>query len=183
LLGPKGASAIFGPQKGADENMVEKLDLGLKNLYTVAKEKTGIDIFTTPGGGAAGGAGAGVVMFLGGVLKPGIELMLNAVKFDLALPGTNLVITGEGRIDGQSVDGKAISGVAKHAKKFDIPVVAIVGGAVDDEISSLYEIGVTSVMTINRLPQSLEDSAPRAKANLGSTIANMMRLIRATSQS
>jgi glycerate kinase len=127
LYGPKGASKVFGPQKGADENMVKELDSALAKLADIVKSQLDIDIADTPGAGAAGGLGYGLMAFCGAKMKPGIETVMDSVGMDDLLDGCDLVITGEGKIDGQSIFGKAPIGVAQRAKKYGVPVLAIVG--------------------------------------------------------
>ena len=117
LYGPTGAACVFAPQKGADEATVVFLDGQLRALAGVIEAKLGRSVAALPGAGAAGGLGAGMVAFLGAQLRPGIEAVLDLVRFDARLDGCDLVLTGEGRLDTQSVRGKVISGVAKHAKE------------------------------------------------------------------
>lgn len=127
LCGPEGAAAVFGPQKGAAAETVRLLDRGLHSLREVVYAETGRDLADVPGAGAAGGFGFGCMALLGGTLRPGIETLLDLTGFDRLLERADLVITGEGRLDGQSLRGKVISGVARRAKGH-VPVIAIVGG-------------------------------------------------------
>lgn len=127
LYGPVGAAHVFGPQKGADGAMVERLDRGLRHLAQVVERDMRISISRVSGAGAAGGMGGGCVAFLRAELKSGIECVLDTVGFDALLEGTDLVITGEGRIDSQSVQGKVISGIARRTKPRSIPLLALVG--------------------------------------------------------
>lgn len=152
LYGPTGAAYVFAPQKGADEATVVFLDGQLRALAGVIEAKLGRSVAALPGAGAAGGLGAGMVAFLGAQLRPGIEAVLDLVRFDARLDGCDLVLTGEGRLDTQSVRGKVISGVAKHAKEKSVPVVAIVGGVLP-EVEDLCDdpaLGLTAVFSINR---------------------------------
>ncbi|MFB5166219.1 glycerate kinase [Parageobacillus toebii] len=154
LTGPKGASAIFGPQKGATPEMVATLDNNLKHYADVIERVLGKQVKDIPGAGAAGGLGAGLLAFLQAELKRGVEIVLETVKFHERIRDASLVITGEGRIDGQTVFGKTPIGVAKAAKRYNIPVIAITGSLSDDSdvvlshgIDALYSIvpGIVSL--------------------------------------
>ena len=128
LYGPQGASYIYGPQKGADQLMVETLDRALRHWAEVICRDLGLDDADIPGAGAAGGLGAGLLAFAGGQLKPGLELVMDALNMDdILASGLDLVITGEGSINGQSLFGKVPVGLARRAKIYGVPVVAIVG--------------------------------------------------------
>src|SRR5690554_195921 len=126
LCGPRGASAVYGPQKGATPEMVEKLDKNLAHFAQKIQETIGQDFKDIPGAGAAGGLGMGLMAFTGAKLMTGIEAILDVVDFDSKVQQAELVITGEGRIDGQSVHGKVPMGVARRAQKYGKPTVAIV---------------------------------------------------------
>lgn len=130
LCGPSGAAYVYAPQKGADEKMVEELDRGLQNFARVVRQHNGVDISSLPGAGAAGGLGGGFVALLCARLERGIDMVLGAMRFDEIIAGCDLVVTGEGRLDSQTVMGKAPSGVLRAASKQGIPCVAI-GGAVE----------------------------------------------------
>ncbi|PDM39499.1 MULTISPECIES: glycerate kinase [unclassified Geobacillus] len=147
LTGPKGASAIFGPQKGATPEMVATLDSNLKHYADVIERVLGKQVKDIPGAGAAGGLGAGLLAFLEAKLKRGVEIVLETVNFHERIQGASLVITGEGRIDRQTIFGKTPIGVAKAAKRHNIPVIAIAGSVSDDSdvvrshgIDALYSI-------------------------------------------
>jgi glycerate kinase len=127
LLGPEGASAIFGPQKGASPGGVVLLEAALAKYRDVLLETIRIDVQDVPGSGAAGGLGAGLVAFCGATLRSGIDIVLDQTGFDAALAGADLVVTGEGRIDAQTRYGKVLSGVLSRARRSGIPVAAIVG--------------------------------------------------------
>jgi len=143
LYGPTGATYTFGMQKGAEGAVLELLDAGLKNMAGVMKRDLGADVAQEPGSGAAGGLGAGVLAFLRGTLKPGIELVLDAANFDVLLENADIVFTGEGRIDWQSAHGKAPVGVAMRAKTKGIPCIALCG-SVGDGAEQVYEKGITA---------------------------------------
>lgn len=181
LYGKNGAAYIFGPQKGADEEKVLLLDAGLRHLADVIAADCGVDVHTVPGGGAAGGFGAGVLAFLSGALRSGIDTILDTVGFDALLSGTDLVITGEGRIDSQSVQGKVISGIAKRTAKADVPLIAIVGGAADDA-DAAYDYGVTAIFTTDRAALPVSALADRAERDYRATLYDVLRLIRTAEQ-
>lgn len=149
LFGPQGAAYVFGPQKGAGAEMLKKLDAGLKNMAEVIRRDLGVDVADIPGAGAAGGLGAAVVAFLGGELKPGIQLLMDAVNFDGILKNTDAVITGEGRIDFQTMHGKVPLGVGLRAKKHGVPCIALCG-AIGDGAEAVYEHGITAVFSAVR---------------------------------
>jgi glycerate 2-kinase len=176
LCGPQGAAAIFGPQKGADEEMVKKLDKNLTHLALIIEEDLGKKIANIPGAGAAGGMGGGMVAFLNSKLQMGIETVLDVVHFDSLLEGSDLVISGEGRIDFQSLRGKVIVGVARRTKRRGIPLIAVVGD-IDDNIDEIYTEGVTAVFSINRKAIPFENARLRCKRDLGLTMDNLMRLM------
>ncbi len=177
LYGEKGAACIFAPQKGADAGAVRLLDEGLIHISKIIKCDLGVDVSAIPGGGAAGGMGAGMVAFLGSSLRPGIETVLDTVGFDRALQGADLVLTGEGRLDTQSLRGKVVIGVARRAKKHGVPVVAVVGGY-DADLDAVNQEGVSAIFSINRLPEPLEVSGPKTRENFALTLRNILRLIR-----
>ena len=177
MYGPAGAAYIFGPQKGADEKMILELDKGLKNLCDVIEKETGKNLKDYPGSGAAGAMGAGMIAFFDSVLQMGIETVLDTVKFDEIIEDADMIFTGEGRIDTQSLRGKVVIGVGKRAKNKDIPVTVIAGGAANN-IDDAYDMGVTSIFTINRLPEDFEISRHKSKENLEATIDNILRLIK-----
>lgn len=127
LCGEHGASAVYGPQKGATPSDVSLLDKALERYGTMIQSEMNIDVLEIPGGGAAGGLGAGLVAFCAGTLMRGIDLVLRVTKFDERLQESDLVITGEGKIDRQMYYGKALSGVIERAHRFNVPIVAVVG--------------------------------------------------------
>ena len=178
LYGPAGAAYIFGPQKGADGVMIERLDRGLRALDAAFQRELGLSLAQMPGAGAAGGMGAGCVALLKAELKPGIEAVLDMVGFDQMLEGTDLVITGEGRIDGQSIQGKVISGIAKRTRPRDIPLVAVVG-SIAQEAEEAYDLGVTAMFGIDREAVPFSEYAHRSRENYQRTLEDILRLIRA----
>lgn len=146
LLGEKGATRIFAPQKGADKMMIQSLENGMENYARLVKECTGCNVWDTPGSGAAGGLGFALMAFLRAQLKPGIETVLDLIHFDEQIKDADLVITGEGRMDGQSVFGKVPSGVGKRCMNAGVPAAAIVGGLMDG-YEEIYKCGICTVIT------------------------------------
>jgi glycerate kinase len=176
LYGPTGAAYIFAPQKGADEATVRLLDAGLKHFADVIQNDLKIDVSKMPGSGAAGGMGAGMVAFLHSKLQMGIETVLDTVHFDQLLKDTDMVFTGEGKIDTQSLRGKVVIGVAKRAKRAGVPVIAVVGD-VGDQIDDAYSMGVTSIFSINRVAVEFREARKRSSKDLRSTMDDVMRLM------
>lgn len=177
LYGETGAAYVFAPQKGADEAMVKELDDGLRHISGKIMECLGMSVDEVAGGGAAGGFGAGMLAFFGSKLQSGINTVLETVGFDDMLSDTDLVFTGEGRLDSQSVRGKVISGVAGVAKKKGVPVIAVVGGA-EDGIEKIYDAGVSAVFTINKKAEDFSVSRYKSKENLAFTVENILKLLK-----
>lgn len=178
LYGDAGAAAVFAPQKGADAAMVARLDAGLRHLGQVAARCLGRDFSHLPGAGAAGGLGFGMAAFCGAQLRMGIDAVLDAVGFDSLLPGTDMVFTGEGKIDSQSARGKVVSGVAARCRKAGVPVVAVVG-QIGQGFEEMYQQGLTAVFSINRAAQPFAESRFHAGENLALTMENIARLLAA----
>lgn len=178
LCGPCGAAAVFGPQKGADKAMVQSLDEGLRHLAEAVSRQLGKSVSDLPGAGAAGGFGAGAVAFLDAVLRPGIEVVLDMVDFDRRLDGCSLVITGEGRIDGQSLGGKVPVGVARRAKTKGVPVVAIVG-VVGEGAEAVYREGITAVFPTNRQALPFAEVRGRGVEDYRRTLEDLLRYTKA----
>jgi len=181
MFGPQGAAVVFAPQKGASPAQVVELDNGLRSIAQVIADKMGESIAEVPGTGAAGAVGAGVLAFLGGQLKPGIDTILDTVGFDTLLMGADLVVTGEGRVDGQSAMGKVISGIALRAKRKGVPVI-VLAGAVEAGAEALYRLGVSAMFSINRTCEPFERARHRAEENLRATAENVLRLWLAAEQ-
>ena len=177
MYGPEGAAYIFAPQKGATENEVKLLDEGLIHLANVIKQDLRADVATIPGTGAAGAMGAGMVAFFGAQLQTGIETVLDTVHFSEIIKDADLVITGEGKLDSQSLRGKAVIGVAKRAQDAGIPVISLVGG-VESDISDAYKKGVTAIFPINRLPEDFSISKEKSAENLAATAQDVLRLVK-----
>ncbi|UCB42158.1 MAG: glycerate kinase [Dehalococcoidales bacterium] len=176
LCGVQGASLVYGPQKGATKDMCQQLDKALANYATVIKQELGIDITDMPGGGAAGGLGAGLVAFLSAELMPGIDIICEATRLSRHLEGAALVFTGEGRIDTQTIFGKTVTGVAARAKVSGVPVVAIAGElAITNE--ELNQYGIDAALSISPGPISLEESSTNASGLITNTTERALRLI------
>jgi len=162
LTGPRGASAIFGPQKGATPEMVQLLDQNLTHFADVVEASLGRSFRNIEGAGAAGGLGASLVAFLNAELKRGIQIVLDAVNFDEVVEDANLVITGEGRIDSQTIYGKTPIGVAKAAKKYGVPVIGV-AGSLSKDCDVVYEHGIDALFSIvpgvTTLPNAFEHAA------------------------
>lgn len=175
--GPTGAAYVFAPQKGADAVMVRQLDEGLKHFATVIRTHTDIDVEQCPGSGAAGGLGGGLVAFLKAKLTSGIDMVLETIGFDKLIRGADLIITGEGKLDGQTAMGKAPRGVLDAANKQHIPVIAI-GGAVES-VDELNRQGFAAVFPILPEPVSLNHAmeSEYASENIRRTVEQLMRTI------
>jgi len=176
LYGPAGAAYIFGPQKGATPEIVIELDNGLKHIAEVIKTDLHKDVSGLKGAGSAGGMGGGMAAFCNSKLQMGIETVLDTVHFDAIVRGADLVLSGEGKIDSQSIRGKVVIGVARRAKKAKVPLVAIVGD-IGDDIQRVYEEGVSAIFSINRVAVDFKEAQPRAKDDLALTMDNLMRFI------
>lgn len=176
LFGENGAAYVFGPQKGADENMVKHLDLGLKNLSDCIATDLNKVVSAIPGSGAAGGMGGGMVAFFNSTLQSGIETILDIAKFDELIEGSDLIITGEGRIDSQTLRGKVPIGVSRRAKKLNIPVLCVVG-SIGENINEVYHQGITSIISINNQPVDFSISKLKSIENLTTTMDNLVRLL------
>lgn len=177
MYGPNGAAHVFGPQKGADSEMVLLLDEGIKSLSEVIKKDLDKDLGEIPGTGAAGAMGAGMIAFFDSKLQMGIETVLDTVNFNSVICDADMIFTGEGKLDCQSLRGKVVIGVSKRARHAKVPVIVIAGGA-DLDIEEVYNFGVTSVFTINRLPEDFEISRLKSIDNLTFTVDNILRLIK-----
>jgi glycerate kinase len=176
LTGPQGAPAVYGPQKGATPEMVKQLDGYLANYARIVKRDLGLEIDKVPGAGAAGGLGAGLMAFLGARLKSGVEIVIEASKLEEKLAGADLVITGEGKLDGQTAFGKAPVGVSRLAKKHGIPVVAL-AGALADDAHEVLDHGIDAIFSIVPRPMSLEEAMKKTDEFVTRTTEQIVRLI------
>ncbi|WP_459503329.1 glycerate kinase [Bacillus sp. C1] len=172
LTGPKGASFVFAKQKGASPEMITQLDDNLKHYAHVLKQHLHIDVEEIVGAGAAGGVGAAVITVLQGSLRKGIEIVLDYINFDEHIKEADLVLTGEGRIDAQTAYGKAPVGVARRAKKFHLPVIAIGGSVLSNHIS-VYKEGIDAVFAATSSPMTLEEACITARENVEMSAQNI----------
>ncbi|MEQ6388467.1 glycerate kinase [Bacillaceae bacterium S4-13-58] len=177
LTGERGASAVFGPQKGATPEMVQTLDRNLKHYAAKIKEFVGMDIEYVEGAGAAGGLGAGLMAFLSAELKRGVDIVIDAVQLEKQVQGATFVITGEGRIDRQTIYGKTPIGVAKVAKKFDIPVFGV-AGLLGEESEVVYDYGIDALFSIVPGAIPLEVAMEKAQEFTERQAENIGRLIK-----
>lgn len=176
LCGPQGASAVFGPQKGASPEMVQLLDQSLNHFAEIVLKQKGMDMREMEGGGAAGGMGAGLITFLQAEVKSGIEVIMEEIHFEAFIEDVDLIITGEGRLDTQTLSGKVISGVCKAAKKHNVPVIALCGG-VEINSSELNELGLLSAFSIVPGPCSLEEAMKKAPHWIINQTESFMRIV------
>jgi glycerate kinase len=175
LTGPKGASAIFGPQKGATAEMVALLDENLSHFATLLERDMGQAVSDRPGAGAAGGLGA-ALLALQADLRPGIELISDLIDLEGAMRGANLVVTGEGRIDGQTLHGKAPIGVARLAKRYGIPVIGI-AGSLGKGADQVHAHGIDAIFSVVVHPCSLAEAVSEAADNLRATSRNVAAIL------
>ncbi|EGR2433552.1 TPA: glycerate kinase [Vibrio cholerae] len=175
LCGDKGASAVFGPQKGATPEDVQLLDGALRQFGLLTEKVTGKMVLESAGAGAAGGMGTALLAYTQARLRPGIEIVLETVQLAHQVSDADLVITGEGRIDSQTVNGKTPMGVAKVAKRFDVPVLALCG-CTGDNYQAVYQCGIDAVFAAVPRAMSLEDALKESDFNLADLAENVARL-------
>jgi glycerate kinase len=175
LCGPQGASYVYGPQKGATEEMVVRLDAALAHYAGVIRRDLKIEIRDVPGAGAAGGLGAGLMVFLGARPMPGVEVVIQATGLGEQLQDAALVFTGEGRLDDQTACGKTPVGVARKAKEFNLPVIAL-AASIGDGYQAVYEPGIDSVFSIAPGPITLSQSEESAEALISDVAERALRL-------
>jgi len=176
LLGPSGATSVYGPQKGATPEMLEELEKNMTHFAGILQQKFGMNFADIPGSGAAGGLAAGLMAFCKARLVSGFDLVAQLTHLEDHIAQASLIFTGEGKIDSQTAFGKTISGVAKLAKKQQVPVIAL-AGKMEDDLTELYNQGVTSVFAIGNKPMSLEESKANAYQLLIATSEQIMRLV------
>ena len=176
LCGPNGASAVFGPQKGATPEQVAQLDLALGHYGSLLEAVRGRSVVDLPGAGAAGGLGAALVAFCGGILRSGVTAMLAMTGVERALEDADLVITGEGQIDSTTACGKVIAGVVELAQRTDVPVLAVCGGLSGPQ-QAVWDLGVDGLMCIPNAPMPLEQSMAQAETLLVDAAERMARLL------
>jgi glycerate kinase len=177
LTGPDGATAVYGPQKGVTPDMVAELDRALDRFARVVRDEFGKDILSLPGAGAAGGLGGGLVALLGATLRPGVTMVIETVNLAEQLAAADLVLTGEGRIDGQTVYGKTPIGVAECAKTYGLPVLAV-AGYIGQGVAAVYEEGIDGVMALPDRPLTLEDAMQNAAGLVADATERLLRIYR-----
>jgi glycerate kinase len=177
LLGPHGATAVYGPQKGATPAMAAELEASLAHLIALLETATGRQVRERPGAGAAGGMGAMLLALTAAELRPGIALVLEASGFAAALDGADLVLTGEGRVDAQTAHGKTIHGVARAAAAAGVPVV-VIAGEIGAGAGALHEVGVQAMFSLVNGPMDLTSAMKRTGDLLASATEQVFRLLR-----
>lgn len=175
LTGQHGASYVYGPQKGANPDMVKELDRSLAHYASILKKYLGTDVEQIPGAGAAGGLGAGLIVFMGAELRSGIDLVLDTIKIDQELDRADLIITGEGRFDRQSLRGKVPMGIAKRAIKHNIPVI-VLAGSVEVDNDELSQAGITAALSITDGSMKLEEAISRGSELLEKKAASLTKV-------
>lgn len=178
LLGPSGATTIYGPQKGATPEMLDALEENMTHFSRILYQELGINVSEIPGAGAAGGLGAGLMAFCNAEMASGFELVSKLTNLEKHIREASLVFTAEGKIDSQTIYGKTVSGVAQLGKKHQVPVIAL-AGIVTDDLTELYEQGITAVFAIGNQPMSLLESKARATELLADTSEQIMRTVKA----
>ncbi|MBI3948591.1 MAG: glycerate kinase [Armatimonadetes bacterium] len=176
LTGPRGAAAIYGPQKGASPEMVRRLDAHLAHYAAVLRRDLGKDVAGAPGAGAAGGLGAGLLAFTGATLRRGVEIVMDAVRLRERLRGASLVITGEGRTDGQTAFGKTPAGVARAAAECGVPVIGLVGSYSEDA-GIVHQHGIHALVSILHEPMSADEAMARGAILVERAAAELMRTL------
>ncbi|CAI1681205.1 Glycerate kinase [Serratia quinivorans] len=175
LCGPHGASAVFGPQKGATPEMVTQLDAALSHFGSLLQQATGREVLNAPGAGAAGGMGAALLGMLNARLRPGIEIVIETLRLEEALRDADLVITGEGRLDSQSIHGKTPIGVARVAKRHGLPVIGI-AGSLSKDYQVVHQHGIDAAFSVLDRVVTLEEALTDAATNLEVTARNVAAL-------
>lgn len=177
LCGPTGASAVYGPQKGASPEVVAELDAALRNFADVVRRDLGQEVLDRPRAGAAGGMGAGLLAFAGAELRSGIDLVCDVLGFDRILEGAALVITGEGRADRSTIYDKAPVGVARHAMARAVPTI-LLAGSLGPGYQELYQHGIAGIVCIADRPMPFEESLGRTAELLEGAAERALRLLR-----
>ena len=177
LTGPEGASSIYGPQKGASVKMVDQLDSALKNFGEIVSQDIGTDVDKIPGSGAAGGLGAGLTALLGAQLKKGVDIVLDSVNLDSHLKDADLVITGEGQMDYQTIYAKAPIGVAERSSSYGVPVIAI-SGSLGENYQVVHKHGISAVGAITTSPMTLSHASDNASSLISSSVEQALRFMK-----
>lgn len=182
LCGPNGASAVYGPQKGATPAMVEELDAALAHYAHIIERDLGSAVRDMPGAGAAGGLGAGLLAFLHARLRPGAQIVLEAVRLEEQLRGADLVITAEGQLDKQTAYGKSVGAVAALAKKYSLPVLALAGG-LGENYRELYKLGIDGIAVLPSGPMDLARAMREADRLIGEATERALKIFKLGRQS
>lgn len=177
LLGPSGAVYVYGPQKGIPEKKLSHMDSAMEHYIEKVEHATGKSVRNIPGAGAAGGLGAGLLAFTPCESRSGIETVLELLRFDEILANTDVVITGEGRMDSQSAFGKVIAGVAEHCKRRDVPCL-VLAGSLGDGAEDMYNLGVTGIMPVVDRITSLDAAIQHSEENCYRAAVRMLRILR-----
>ena len=178
LCGENGAAVVYGPQKGATEEEIAILDKGLAQFAELICQMNLPDIRNLPGAGAAGGLGGGLVSFLGAEIRPGIKAILEIADFEKSVQWADLILSGEGRIDGQSANGKVVSGIAEIAGKYNVPVIAICG-SVEKDAREIFEKGISGMEAAVCRPVTLEKAMEEAEKNVIDAAERVMQMVKA----
>ena len=176
LCGPRGAAAVYGPQKGATPEMVTELDAALAHYAQIIERDLGMAVAEIPGSGAAGGLGAGLIAFLQATLRPGAQIVLEAVHLEEQIRTADLVITAEGQLDEQTAYGKSVGAVAGLAKRYGLPVLAL-AGSLGREYKTVYDLGVDAVAVLPSGPMSLTDAMEHAAALISDATERTLKIL------
>jgi len=177
LYGPEGASAVYGPQKGATPEIVRELDLALEHYAGIVEQTTGKSVAEAPGSGAAGGLGAGLLAFCSAEMRSGLDLAMELTGFDARLKASNLAITGEGRLDSQTVRGKVVAGVVRRARQARVPVVALAGSLEEGAEAALISLGLSAACSIVDRPMTVEQAMADAYTLLSDAAERVVRVL------
>jgi glycerate kinase len=175
FVGPQGASHVFGPQKGATPTMVKRLDDNLRHFADQIEAFTRVTLHDVPGTGAAGGLAGAFLAFLNGKLKSGIDIVIEMTQLEKEINGADLVITGEGQIDYQTINGKTPYGVAQVAKKHGVPTI-VLAGSIGEGVEQLYDHGITALVSIVNKPMPLEEAMAQTPDLLSHTAEQVIRI-------
>ena len=177
LTGKNGSSYVYARQKGASDAEIRQMDVWMQNYVEIAKKINPLADENYPGCGAAGGLGAGSIAFLQSKLTKGIDVVLDTINFDELVSKADIVFTGEGKFDSQSLHGKVVMGVANRSQKYKTPVI-VVTGAIGENIQEAYNKGITAIFSINKEPMEFSKSALKSKENMILTMENILRLLK-----
>jgi glycerate 2-kinase len=180
LLGERGTSFMYSRQKGATSDIADQLEKNMRSFIDIAEKSTGRQVRDIPGAGAAGGLGAGLMLFLGAELQPGIDIVMDACNFSERIKDADIILTGEGKIDNQTAFGKTIAGIASRANSLKIPVIAF--GGIVENADILYELGVTKIISLCKEPASIEQAMTDAPMLLQKKVETVMQMYKKSSK-